>query len=94
MNIPKPVRVLCYGSIAFGLSGVIIGPLWPSIGMWALIPAVLLFPVFHVLGGIPVDGFDYWLRRTTRDPVWLMTDEGRKRLATPEGAEWTRRKNG
>jgi hypothetical protein len=36
-----------------------------------------------------VDHVDLWLRRRTRDPIWLMTDEGRAWLSSPAGVAWT-----
>jgi hypothetical protein len=49
-------------------------------------------PLRHLLKGIlPVDALDLWLRRRTRDPMWLMTNEGRAWLESEEGLMWVRR---
>ncbi|MGL5058833.1 MAG: hypothetical protein ACRC62_02535 [Microcoleus sp.] len=49
---------------------------------------LLLFPIFSIVGGMPIDNLDLWLRRKTRDPIWLMTDEGREWLNSEEGQIW------
>jgi hypothetical protein len=49
-------------------------------------------PLRQLLKGIlPVDALDLWLRRRTRDPMWLMTNEGRAWLESEDGLMWVRR---
>ena len=35
--------------------------------------AILLFPIARLVIGIPIDIFDMWLRKRTRDPLWLIS---------------------
>ncbi|WP_442485839.1 hypothetical protein [Aeoliella sp. SH292] len=56
----------------------------------------LAFPISYLIAFafsvVVIDPFDLWLRRATRDPVWLMTSEGKKWLATDEGKLWQKAK--
>ena len=62
----------------------------PHIGLGGLVLAVVLWPIYNLVGGSPIDSFDFWLRRKTRDPVWLISHEGRQWLETDEGREWAK----
>jgi xanthosine utilization system XapX-like protein len=79
MYIAKPFRVLSYGLIIGAGVGLTFGLLYRHIGLWTVIPALIAFPVFGLLGGFIVDAFDSWLRRVTRDPIWVRQHEQRKR---------------
>lgn len=79
MYIAKPFRVLACGVIIGAGVGLTFGLLYRRIGIWAVIPALIAFPVFGVVGGFVVDSFDFWLRRVTRDPLWVKQHEHRKR---------------
>jgi hypothetical protein len=90
MCIPKIIRVPFCFSISFTAVAATVELTRPLIG-WMSIPlAVLLFPIFNLLGGVPVDAFDVWLRRKTKDPIWLLTHEGKEWLKTDDGQEWKR----
>ena len=92
MYIPKIVRVPIYFAISFTAVAVTVALTRPAIG-WLSIPlGLLLFPIFNVLGGAPVDAVDLWLRRKTKDPIWLMTREGEEWLQTDEGQHWSRQR--
>jgi hypothetical protein len=86
--IPKPIRQICYCIIGLSFSTVCALILSHSLGKLGIFLGFLLYPVFNVLGGMPIDNFDRWLRRKTRDPVWLMTQEGREWLKSEEGQVW------
>ncbi len=84
MRIGKPWRTLLQSAIAGALMGFgsVVGVGCASApwrwAVWAsLLP--LSFPVY-LASGFLVDSVDHWLRRVTRDPLWLMTDEGRRWL--------------
>ena len=94
MRIAKPIRVFCCGAIAGGLSFATFELFSMAIGRWALLPAMLLLPVFAYFGGIPIDVLDFWLRKRTRDPLWLLSSEGQEWLKSPEGAEWSKNQEG
>jgi hypothetical protein len=94
MRIPKPVRILLSAIIA----GFVIG-LTLSIGVRRLgWPAYgfLLFaiPPLSFLLTWPIDAVDLWMRRKSRDPLWLMGHEGKEWLKTPEGLEWLKTPQG
>ena len=81
MYIAKPFRVLSYGVIIGAGVGLTFGLLYRRIGFWAVIPALIAFPVCGLVGGFVVDSFDQWLRRVTRDPIWVRQHE--KKARTP-----------
>ena len=93
MHIPKIVRVPCYIAIAFMLMILTMIIFRPYIGWVSGIIAVVMLPLFHLFGGMPIDALDQWLRRTTRDPIWLITQEGREWLDSEQGRKW-RKRNG
>lgn len=88
MLIPKPIRLICYGIIGLSLSILCALILSHYLGKWGIFVGFFLFPVFNVLGGMPIDILDQWLRRKTRHPVFLMTDEGKEWLNSEEGKAW------
>lgn len=92
MYIPKIIRVPIYFSISFTAVALTVVVTRPVIGWWSIPLALLLFPIFNVLGGAPVDAFDLWLRRKTKDAIWLLTHEGKEWLNTAEGQNWKRQK--
>ncbi len=88
MVIPKPIRQICYGIIGLSISLLCALILSYFLGKLGIFMGFFLYPVFNVLGGMPIDHIDRWLRRKTRDPIWLMTDEGREWLKSEEGQAW------
>jgi xanthosine utilization system XapX-like protein len=80
MYIAKPFRILSYGVIIGAGGGLTFGFLYRHIGFWAVIPALIAVPIFGLLGGFVVDSFDSWLRRVTRDPIWMRQHERKTRL--------------
>jgi hypothetical protein len=94
MYIPKIVRVPIYAAVSIALVVLTIVLLWRYIGWLSVVAGLILFPIFNVFGGAPIDAFDLWLRRKTKDPIWLMTQEGRQWLETEEGKEWQKRNQG
>ena len=79
MYIAKPFRLIAYGAIIGAGAGVTYGFLHRRIGFWAVIPTLIAIPVFALLGGLVVDSFDFWLRRVTRDPIWVRQHEKKKK---------------
>ena len=88
MRIAKPIRNIGYMSISLSLSVLTYALTKPYIGLGGLVLAVVLWPIYNLVGGSPIDAFDFWLRRKTRDPGWLISHEGREWLDTQEGREW------
>lgn len=88
MNIPKPIRNLCYMLIGLSLSTLCAWLLSKWLGIWGIFLGFLLYPMFTLFGGMPVDSLDFWLRRKTRDSLWLRTDEGKQWLNSEEGVAW------
>jgi hypothetical protein len=84
MRVAKIYRVFLYGAA----TGVVIVGLSLVFGKWGLLVGVLLAPIINIFAGLPIDAFDLWLRRRSRDPLWLMTDEGRALLKTEDGRRW------
>jgi hypothetical protein len=78
MYIAKPFRFLFYGVIIGAGVVLTFTLLRRHIGFWALIPALIAFPVFGLVSGFVVDSFDFWLRRVTRDPIWVRQHEKKK----------------
>jgi xanthosine utilization system XapX-like protein len=79
MYIAKPFRIISYGVIIGAGVGLMFGLLHRRIGLWAVIPASIAVPVCGLLGGFVVDSFDFWLRRVTRDPIWVRQHEKKKK---------------
>jgi hypothetical protein len=90
MHIAKPIRVFGYMAISFTLSALTYAVTKPYIGVGGLVLAVVLWPIYNIVGGSPIDAFDFWLRRKTRDPIWLISHAGRQWLDTDEGREWAK----
>jgi hypothetical protein len=84
MRVAKVYRVFLYGVA----TGLVIVLLFLVFGKWGLLAGVFLAPIISIFAGLPIDAFDLWLRRKSRDPVWLMTDEGREWLKTEDGRRW------
>ncbi|MBI5240332.1 MAG: hypothetical protein HY926_07645 [Elusimicrobia bacterium] len=77
MRIAKPYRLLIPAIAAGVAAGLTLGS---AKLLWL---AILLFA-----GAYVTDPLDFWLRRKTKDPIWLMSYEGREWLKTPEGQKW------
>jgi hypothetical protein len=88
MVISKPIRQICCLIIGLALSGLCALILLQFLGKLGIFIGFFLYPVFNVVGGMPIDNLDRWLRRKTRDRIWLMTDEGREWLNSEEGQVW------
>ncbi len=88
MLIPKPIRLICYCLVGLSLSILCALILSQKLGKLGIFMGFFLYPVFNILGGMPIDIVDSWLRRKTRDPIWLMTQEGREWLKSEEGQAW------
>jgi hypothetical protein len=86
--IPKPIRQIWYIIIGCLLTMLCAVLLSKWLGNWGIFLAFLLYPLLNLVGGMPIDYFDRWLRRKTRDPIWLMTYEGREWLKSEEGQVW------
>jgi len=91
MRIPKLYRQL----IQFGLFGLLCGVLLALAGRlpkaWRLALLVGTVPVAFfgaLILSFCVDSLDMWLRRRSRDPIWLKTYEGRQWLASEDGQKW------
>ncbi len=88
MLIPKPIRLISYCLVGLSLSILCALILSQKLGKLGIFMGFFLYPVFNILGGMPIDIVDCWLRRKTRDPIWLMTQEGREWLKSEEGQAW------
>ncbi len=88
MLIPKPIRLIGYCLVGLSLSILCALILSQKLGKLGIFMGFFLYPVFNILGGMPIDIVDSWLRRKTRDPIWLMTQEGREWLKSEEGQAW------
>ena len=91
-RISKTVRSFCYPLVSMGLTLLVYKVLQPFIGAWAVLLCLPLLFWLHLFS--PVDTLDLWLRRVTRDPYWLMTNEGAAWLRTEEGKAWLKTKKG
>ena len=85
MRIGKVSRVL--GSSAIASLLAVGSALWLSrfIGLWGYAVALVLFPFLNFLGAMPVNALDFWLRRSTKDEIWLRSHEGKQWLQTKQG---------
>jgi hypothetical protein len=95
MMLAKPFRVIAAASI----SGVVCGSAFAvlkhrfDLGAWTFAFVVPLFPVIAFAAEFPVNRLDRHLRRVTRDPHWLATDEGKIWLRSDEGRAWARKRS-
>ncbi len=88
MRIGKLTRVL--GSSAIAALLAVGSALWLSrfIGLWGYAVGLLLFPFLNFLGAMPINALDFWLRRATKDEIWLRSHEGKRWLQTKQGQAW------
>ncbi len=88
MRIGKIPRVL--GSSAIASLLAVGSALWLSrfIGLWGYAVALVLFPFLNFLGAVPINALDFWLRRSTKDEIWLRSHEGKQWLQTKQGRAW------
>ncbi len=72
MKIAKPFRIMLrYAAGGAALAMTFFG-LNARIGLWA-IPCALTAMVFaNLLTDVIVNRFDFYLRRVSRDPIWVM----------------------
>jgi hypothetical protein len=84
MTIPKPVRIISASAFT-GLATSLIVRF--SHKLWLI---VLFIPIYFVFENI-ISRVDIWLRRTTKDQLWLWSYEGREWLKTPKGEAWKKK---
>ena len=89
MLIPKPVRHLLYPLLPVTIAWALIRLTYAHWGWPSLLFLVIAIPPISIFVSMPIDAFDLWLRRRTRDPIWLLTDEGRSWLDSGEGRKWS-----
>ena len=82
MKIGKTYRLFIPSLAAGAAAGLTLGAKKP---LWL---AILLFAIAYGLAAHITDTLDFWLRRKTKDPIWLLSYEGREWLKTPEGQKW------
>lgn len=88
MRISKPIRQILYLLVSLGVSGSLAAATRSSLGWAALCFFVLAFPPLSLLLTLPIDALDRWLRRRSRDPMWLLSEEGRAWLESEAGRSW------
>ncbi len=72
MKIAKPFRIsLRYTAGASALALTLVA-LKARIGLWAIPPALVAMVVANLLTDDIVNRFDFFLRRVSRDPIWVM----------------------
>ena len=81
MRIAKPIRFLLYGALTGAGTVLSFRILLRAIGWWAVIPTVVCFFLFWFLGAFLVDSCDTWLRRVTKDPIWLKQHQQTKKTS-------------
>ena len=91
MKIPKfwrhLIQLVLFALLAFAL--LHIPALLPkSLAIVMLVLAVPLAYFGALFLSFYVDKVDWWLRRRSRDKIWLMTGEGKKWLASEDGQRW------
>lgn len=67
MYIAKPVRLALCAMTAGASAGVVLSFLQRHIGIWAFGAALISIPVIYFISEGPVNKFDFWLRKVTRD---------------------------
>lgn len=97
MSIPKLYRLLIQFTLFVALAiafVAIASQLRPAaLAVIALLLAVPgAYMIAFVFSMAVIDPLDLWLRRRTRDPIWLMTTEGQEWLSSDEGKEWQARR--
>jgi hypothetical protein len=88
MRISKPARHVLYLLSPLLVARALFTVTYAWLGRLSLLFSLLVVPPISIVVTLPIDSLDLWLRRRTRDPSWLLTNEGRAWLATPEGREW------
>jgi hypothetical protein len=94
MSIPKPIRHLIQLALLIVLAAALsqlalrLRPI--PLAIFAALLAVPSAFIAALVVSLCVDRVDLWLRRRSRDSLWLITDEGREWLASDEGKEWQR----
>ena len=91
VHIAKPIRHIVAAGLGGACAVAVFVWLQPRWGNWALatIPFVGFFS-WMILGDVLINSLDLWLRRRTRDPIWLMGNEGKRWLESEEGHAWQR----
>ena len=84
MIIGKPYRIISGALLAGAATGLIVRL---SHRPWLVIFFIPIYFVFEAL----ISATDLWLRRTTKDRLWLWGNEGKEWLKTPKGAAWKTR---
>lgn len=97
MYIPKPHRLLIQFTLFVALAVAFVAvasELRPAaLAIVALLLAVPgAYMIAFVFSMAVIDPLDLWLRRRTRDPIWLMTSEGREWLSSDENKKWQTRR--
>jgi hypothetical protein len=91
MKIPKVIRHLIQLAI-FCLLAIALLAVAPHVQKsWRIVLLIATVPVAFfgaLIISFYVDKIDLWLRRKSRDPIWLMTHEGKQWLASEEGQKW------
>jgi hypothetical protein len=89
MRIGKTWRQLLQVALAAGftlsISIVVSRPLEPLLPVVTWAVAVPTYFIIWFGLSLVVPEVDHWLRRLTRDPLWLETDEGRRWKERQEG---------
>ena len=87
-RISKPIRHICYPVVAGAIAFFIYRVTFQFIEARAYLFALLAFFWFYKVNS-PIDQLDLWLRKHTKDNIWLFTQEGKEWLKTKQGQEWT-----
>jgi len=87
-RISKPVRHLCYPVVAGAIAFLTYKLAAHFIREWAYLISWFVFFWFYQFAS-PIDKLDLWLRKYTKDDIWLLTQEGKEWLKTEQGQEWT-----
>lgn len=84
MKIGKPYRLILATLLSGAITGLIVGI---SHRLWL----VLIYLPIYLATETIINSIDLWLRRTTKDQLWLWGSEGKQWLETPEGQAWKNR---
>jgi hypothetical protein len=86
MYIAKPFRHIIPGIIAFSSFGYMLAL---RINIWiTLICFLLLWILSDWFINAFINAIDLWMRRQTKDTLWLRSAEGREWLKTEQGQQW------